>query len=817
MSYPYPQDPYNGQGRPPQLPVNAAYGEQYAQYPAPRPVVNDSPHLNGNIYQKKNGPTDTTQSPVNGAFQHRQAVPSQQTPQRAYAVAIPALQALSNPSNDYHGIPNLQQPAASVHSLSSSSHPSNGYHTKGDTPQSAPSAPPLDYQILLLSMAEEYFAAAYGRGSMADMVRRETEVQEYYKLIATGLGCLEAVLKHFKLQPESEAIVRLRYATVLYEETENTMEAEEALSKGISICDRHRFFDLKYDMQHLLTRILFQKNKRAAFKFIDGIMKDAEAYQHIAWVYAFRFLKVSLHLELSSHQDLLFALTQLRSIITLSDGYGDKTILAIATTLEALTCLKVSSNAESIEQAQRALAGVRSLQLDPAIGELHQLTVLISFADLCCHLQHFDPVQAMSKLQIMQTALKIVEESHAWTADGSFAIPIPAARLLYCKTRSGIIREKDDGSLVLMFNWMPKEDIYTVGYLLSGVAMAHRNTTDGQKAEHMLEEGIRRLDCNYPFMILFDLTDMLPGANRENGNIPKSITLASSQQTWREHITCYMRLHLAFTLCARTSWSAANTQQSELMELLLPMSHVPEPLLLLTAYLEGVIYQGSGILGEAVESFSSERLSIDRYRKTMHPSHMHLDISLLSALNTLMIIRSPNHPLHHTASTILARIEHLCLRNSNLQIQAAYHLVAATTSSASTILLTKQSLQSALQSAKQSDNKQIMCIVLNFMSWKFFRGVVGEQAEKSARASQTLAQKCMDGLWMSVSAGVLGDTLEAAGRIEEAKSAREGGAITADNLPERVLEAMRREKELDGNVAMTDEGEQYEKNRRSHG
>lgn len=84
-------------------------------------------------------------------------------------------------------------------------------------------------------------------------------------------------------------------------------------------------------------------------------------------------------------------------------------------------------------------------------------------------------------------------------------------------------------------------------------------------------------------------------------------------------------------------------------------------------------------------------------------------------------------------------------------------------------------------------------MVLNFMSWKFFKGVVGDQAEKAARASQTLAQKCMDGLWMSVAAGVLGDTLEAAGRIEEAKRARESGFMTAENLPEGLREVMSRD------------------------
>ena len=81
--------------------------------------------------------------------------------------------------------------------------PSNGFintQNCGAVPypfaeQQAHAAPPLDYQMLLLSLAEDYFAAAHGDGSMIALLRREMEVQRYYKLIATGLGCLEAVLK----------------------------------------------------------------------------------------------------------------------------------------------------------------------------------------------------------------------------------------------------------------------------------------------------------------------------------------------------------------------------------------------------------------------------------------------------------------------------------------------------------------------------------------------------------------------------------------------------------------------------------------------
>ena len=280
-----------------------------------------------------------------------------------------------------------------------------------------------------------------------------------------------------------------------------------------------------------------------------------------------------------------------------------------------------------------------------------------------------------------------------------------------------------------------------------------------------------------------------------------------------------MRLHLAFTLCRRTSWAAAREQQDEIDAALAAMVNPSEPLLLLSAYLEGVICQGVGDVSGALSTYQSATLSIHEYRKISHPSHIHLDISLLSALNMLLIIRTPSHPLHNTLPSLISFIEHLCLRNPNRQIQAAFHLVSATISESSTILHTKQSLQSALQLAKATDSKHLICMVLTFMSWKFFKGVVGEQAEKSARASQTLAQQCKDGLWMSVSAGVLGDTLEAAGRIDEAKRARESGVMTANNLPEALREAMRSDpgQTNDGSVSTTDAGQEYETSMATNG
>lgn len=60
---------------------------------------------------------------------------------------------------------------------------------------SKPIKPPVDYQVLLLSLADEYLNAAHRHGTKMALATSQADVEEYYKLVATGLGCLEAVLK----------------------------------------------------------------------------------------------------------------------------------------------------------------------------------------------------------------------------------------------------------------------------------------------------------------------------------------------------------------------------------------------------------------------------------------------------------------------------------------------------------------------------------------------------------------------------------------------------------------------------------------------
>lgn len=398
-------------------------------------------------------------------------------------------------------IPSPSQPSAQTQRRKSmpmmAPHPKQNFQaipsTKSSVPTTLPSQqPPVDYQLLLLSLAEDYLAAAHGQGSSKALVDWAIDMQQYYKLVATGLSCLEVVLKRSKLQPQMEATVRLRYASVLYDETQNTREAEQTLSEGIKLCDRYRFFDLKYNMEHLLARVLFEGSPRASLKYLEGVIKDAEAYKHTGWAYGLRFLKVFLLLKLSSHQDTLSALAHVRIISAIAENFGDKAVLAIASTVEALIQLRESSSAESIEQAQRALASARSLQLDPQVSQIPQVGVLTNIVDLACSLQQCDPSQAINKMQAMQASLE--SQSDSWHHDGTLLVPVQSQDPSRNPGGYGIVRKDSQDSLAIMFRWIPWNDVYVLGYLLSSIATAHKNTSDGLKSEQMLKEGIRRLD-----------------------------------------------------------------------------------------------------------------------------------------------------------------------------------------------------------------------------------------------------------------------------------------------------------------------------------
>ena len=79
--------------------------------------------------------------------------------------------------------------AANLPTMNGSS--TNSPHGLAPAPQQQPL---VNYQ-LLLSLAEEYIAAAHDETSVAPLLKEGADLGSYFKLLSTGLGCLDAALR----------------------------------------------------------------------------------------------------------------------------------------------------------------------------------------------------------------------------------------------------------------------------------------------------------------------------------------------------------------------------------------------------------------------------------------------------------------------------------------------------------------------------------------------------------------------------------------------------------------------------------------------
>lgn len=201
------------------------------------------------------------------------------------------------------------------------------------------------------------------------------------------------------------------------------------------------------------------------------------------------------------------------------------------------------------------------------------------------------------------------------------------------------------------------------------------------------------------------------------------------------------------------------------------------PLECLTIYLTGVYHQGIGDLDIALHHFQNPMFDLSS-AKSSNPtstSQVERDFSLLAALNILWILQDPKRQNPETNTSLIAKLEPFCAKHHNTDIQTAYNLVKATVNTIPPpqLFTIKKYLGAALSGAQTTFNAQFLCITLNVMCSRFFSNVVGDQAEKSAKAASMHAQKSGSALWRSVADGMLARCYEVQGKKSEAQASME--------------------------------------------
>lgn len=197
-------NPQQQQQQQPHYPLQQQYAAMntFPQVPPPTPPLVHGPPQ----YTKKPAASVTSYAAPNNTQNHYSpisqpplptplpsSIPAQSTPTRTPSVA-------HTPPSLPHGIPQAlgSTPTPNTRRPLQQQDPKKQKPKPKPKSQRQPSQSmraPVDYQVLLLSLADEYLNTAHDQGTTVALSSQEADVEEYYKLVATGLGCLEAVLK----------------------------------------------------------------------------------------------------------------------------------------------------------------------------------------------------------------------------------------------------------------------------------------------------------------------------------------------------------------------------------------------------------------------------------------------------------------------------------------------------------------------------------------------------------------------------------------------------------------------------------------------
>jgi hypothetical protein len=242
--------------------------------------------------------------------------------------------------------------------------------------------------------------------------------------------------------------------------------------------------------------------------------------------------------------------------------------------------------------------------------------------------------------------------------------------------------------------------------------------------------------------------------------MPASRSDIQCRSEWNVSLQWYLHLYQAFVLCINTEWGQARKMLHKLDARLQNWNFQDvSTLQRWTTYLHGVVEQGTGNGESASQIFRSPILMNtpkSGQSKNKRLAMVHDDVSILSRINLLFILRSPDRPPTAEAQQILSELETMVPQNHhNPVLRTSVALISAVLNPREAITKTKGALRTALQASRASNNAQLLSISMTAMVSIFFMDITtGDQARQARNVALELAQRAGDPLWIAVANGM---------------------------------------------------------------
>jgi hypothetical protein len=529
-------------------------------------------------------------------------------------------------------------------------------------------------------------------------------------------------------------------------------------------------------MHHLSARALFATKPRVALKSLDTLIPTVQAYKHVPWVYTLRFLRASFVFKLgASHQDLVVALQNLRAISELASSEDDAAVSLLCATYEALLHLK-SMTASCVEEAQRAVAAAKSLQLHPLAKPLSQLWALLDCVEVICYLMEGKPAMAAEKAEQMAPIMDNIREHPKTGDDGLLLIPLQEDPGPLTESTCGIFRRVDEKDY-LVFHWLPQRDLWAFCFLLNAITTQARTFAD-KKSEVYLREGLKIMKENLNDASL-NREDILPESTPLNATVERL--------DWWFNMQWFFQIYMTTNACSRAEWSKAEEYLVEAKDCPAVTSlNSTNSRVKWETFLHGTILQGLGQIEEALAVFQSPILLLPSTNTTHKIHDIETDLYILAILNSILIAVDGSHPFHANAILLHELVSPLLTSHPNKSLRAAHDLLRSVLNPHDKLIEKKKHFANCINAARAVNNTQLVSIALSLMCTMFFKDVVGEQAQKSVRSARALADRSGSSLWRSVAAGLQKQTAVRHGNEEEAVKAEEDVETLIEAFPNEV-------------------------------
>lgn len=494
-------------------------------------------------------------------------------------------------------------------------------------------------------------------------------------------------------------------------------------------------------------------------------------YRHVHWYYAFRLLKAQFYNEMSresdSHGADRGALENLRAIQKIAEVRGDHAMTILSSLLEGLILLKSDKDEKQPEKVQSCLAQVAKFQLDDSV-QIIQLQVLYRILDFASSLNIDTPDGTAQKLRQLQ---KSVDDCDSWgSVSADFRVPVKkqssSSKTISADTAGIIVagEEQSPNDFVTM-TFMTKMELRALVFTFSGLAAMHK-PSQGTRSPELLREALKILES-------WDAT-----TQGSSYGPPLPLAVAMKQRSWRTDGQVYLCSILALLAASHCHWKTAREYMDKILELISP--ETPPGLRLLSYYLAGAYFQGTGHLPDAMEIFQSKCFALDSTNGACFQAGFG-EVALLAGLNRLWIMQHTSCRNDYETTELVEELSSHCNNHWNKDLRTAWHNVVAALETDPPQQLNQQKvhIHAAMGGSRETSNVLGAAITLCIMRSRFFENVIGEQALKSARAASKQAQRSGNMLWQSVADGMLAHSYDVQSQRNESQQEKEKATAEA--------------------------------------